>query len=520
MNRKEAKKLVSLPAIVLSLVAAVASSRHSAWAETYVLPSSAFRIGANGAEFHSDVRILNPGPSPATVTVSFYDQVSGQTDTAAPFDVGGREQASFDNILSSVFGRTLAQGAYGPIRFASTGPLVISSSVNNVNACGSGAVSGQWLPGIDVGQAMKAGVIAQLAVSGDGLSGYRSSIVLMNPGPRMATVTASIRRGGGSLISSGTIGPLGPNGFSQVPLDASTFPGVAGTTDTNLWLEFRSDQPVLGYASVINNASGDPFAIVATPDPGATGAQEITVTLPGGVPLVLVRIPAGTFQMGSPTGEPNHWSNETLHQVTLTSDYYIGKYEVTEGQWRAVMGYTPSTSPSCNDSCAVQQVSWSDVAGPSGFIERLNEYLGTAKLRLPTEAEWERAARGGTQTRFSFGDALDSDDVCEASAAASPYVWWCYNAEGTMHPVGSKAPNPYGLYDMHGNLWEWVSDWYGADLGSSPQTDPTGQASSSLRTIRGGGWANFLRGCRSASRGGEDPNARLILCGFRLGRSL
>ena len=481
MNPYEAKRLVSLPAIVLSLVAAVASSRPSASAETYVLPSSAFRAGANGAEFHSDVRVLNLGPSPATVTVSFYDQVSGQTVTAAPFDVGGRNQASFDNILSSLFGRTLAQGVYGPIRFASTRPLVISSSVNNVNACGNKAVSGQWLPGIDVGQAMRAGVIAQLAVSSNSAAGYRTNIVFMNPGPQMATVTASIRRGGGGLISSGTIGPLGTNGFSQVALDGSTFPGVAVTTDTNLWLEFTSDQPVLGFASVINNASGDPFAIMATPDPGTRDAQEITVTLPGGVPLTLVRIPAGTFQMGSPVVEQNHWSNETLHHVMLTSDYYIGKYEVTQGQWRAVMGYTPNTSPGCGDSCPVQQVSWNDVAGPSGFIDKLNEYLGTTKLRLPTEAEWERAARGGTQTRFSFGDALDSDDVCEASAAASPYVWWCHNAKDTMHPVGSKAPNPYGLYDMHGNLWEWVNDWYGAHLGTSPQTDATGPCSATIR---------------------------------------
>src|ERR1035437_8970785 len=241
----------------------------SAPAGSWVLPSSAFRGGLNGAEFHTDVRILNLGTSPVTVIATLYDQASGTTVPAPGFPVAGRSQASFDNVLQSLFGKTLATGSYGPIRFDSTGSIIVSSSVNNVNACGTGATSGQWLPGIDATKAMTAGLIAQLAVSSDGATGYRTNLVVMNSGSANATATVKLRAGGGVLLSSGTIGPLEANGFSQVPLDsAGTFPGVAGRTDTNLWVEFTSDQPVLAFASVINNASGDPFAVVATPDAG------------------------------------------------------------------------------------------------------------------------------------------------------------------------------------------------------------------------------------------------------------
>ena len=236
---------------------------------SWVLPSSAFRGGVNGAEFHTDVRILNLGSSAVTVTATLYDQASGTTVSASGFPVAGRTQASFDNVLQSLFGKTLANGSYGPIRFDSTGPITVSSSVNNVNACGTGATSGQWLPGIHTPDAMTAGAIAQLAVSTSTSAGYRTNLVVMNPGSAHATATVKVRAGGGVLLSSGTIGPLGPNGFSQVALDnADTFPGVAGRTDTNFWVEFTSTQPVLAFASVINNASGDPFAVVATPDAG------------------------------------------------------------------------------------------------------------------------------------------------------------------------------------------------------------------------------------------------------------
>ena len=230
-----------------------------------VLPSSAFSGGAGDALFQSDVRIFNPGSAAATVTPVLYDQATGETVTKPSFTVPPRQQVKFDNVLSTLFGRTAP--SFGPIRFQTTASLVVSSSVNNVNACRSGAVSGQWLPGIDVGKALKAGTLVQLAVSADGASGYRSNVVFHNPGTSTATVSARVRKGDGTLLATASIPTLLPNGFLQKRLDdADTFPGVAGTTDTNLWLEFTSDQPVLAFASVIANASGDPFAIVATED--------------------------------------------------------------------------------------------------------------------------------------------------------------------------------------------------------------------------------------------------------------
>ncbi len=234
---------------------------------TWRLPSSAFRAGANGAEFHSDVRILNPGLSSVTVTATLLDQVTGTKISALPFPIAARSQAAYDNILASLFGRTLDQGSYGPILFQATSSILVSSGVNNVKACGTGAVSGQWLPGVAESQAMKAGTIGQLAVSASSATGYRTNLVFVNPGTLPATVLVKVRRGDGSLLATGTIGPLGLDGFLQVPLDSTTvFPGVAETTDTNLWLEFTSDQPVVAFASVINNASGDPFSILAVPD--------------------------------------------------------------------------------------------------------------------------------------------------------------------------------------------------------------------------------------------------------------
>ncbi|MHB8797916.1 MAG: formylglycine-generating enzyme family protein [Thermoanaerobaculia bacterium] len=287
-------------------------------------------------------------------------------------------------------------------------------------------------------------------------------------------------------------------------------------------------------AQVPAGTYGTSYRAAVTATNPSSGGQEITYTLPGGVPLVLVRIPAGTFQMGAPESERSSYDGERpVHQVTLTSDYYIGKYEVTQAQWQAVMGTaigadcgTGGEGGNYPGNC----VSWTDIRGENGFIAKLNQLLGTTKFRLPTEAEWELAARGGTQTRFSFGDALDGDDECGATAA-DPYVWWCANSEGSPppvgtpppvgwpHPVGTKAANPYGLFDMHGNMAEWVEDWWGG-YSVGAQTNPTGPTTGSDRVIRGGSFDNYLRYTRSATRYGSDPRWGNITNGFRLARSL
>lgn len=259
-------------------------------------------------------------------------------------------------------------------------------------------------------------------------------------------------------------------------------------------------------------------------DCSATG---LLLQLPGGGILDLVRIPAGTFQMGSPESERGRSGAEDLHEVTLTQDYFIGWTEVTQAQWEAVVGEPIPTG--CGDygsgpAHPAYCVSWNDVAGAGGFLELLNAHLVAsgqpAGLRLPTDAEWERAARAETATRFSHGDVLACDDTCGACAAHSEAMWWCGDQPAyTCQETASRLPNGYALADMHGNVWELVNDWYQVSLGTSAVTDPTGPASGDTRVFRGGGWPSDAANCRSALRLGIDPASRVNSIGFRVART-
>jgi len=257
--------------------------------------------------------------------------------------------------------------------------------------------------------------------------------------------------------------------------------------------------------------------------------EEITITLPGGVTMDLVYIPAGTFMMGSPTDERGRHTNEDLHEVTLTQGYYLGKYEVTQGQWEAVMGSNPAHDYGVGDNYPVYYVSWNDICGfPTGsdclagsFIGLLNTHLGTSVFRMPTEAEWERAARGGTQTEFSFDTSGNPawDTLCGSFPEAESYMVWCGKNNGRVEEVGSKLQNPYGLFDMHGNLVEWVADWYESSYQIPADPDPTGPASGALRVLRGGYWSGPSQSCRSATRFNLTSSNTGNIMGFRLARS-
>ncbi len=224
-------------------------------------------------------------------------------------------------------------------------------------------------------------------------------------------------------------------------------------------------------------------------------------------------IPAGTFTMGSPTDEPDRESDETQHEVTLSKGFYIQITEVTQGQWKAVMGSNPSQKSDCGDDCPVESVSWDDV---QGFIEKLNQTEGTDKYRLPTEAEWEYACRAGTTTAFANGDVTETV-WCGYDPNLDQMGWYCGNSDNKTHPVAQKEPNDWGLYDMHGNVKEWCQDWKG-DYPSSPVTDPTGPSSGTYRVFRGGSWGNVAGHCRSAIRGWHDPDYRDHGLGFRVAR--
>lgn len=213
-----------------------------------------------------------------------------------------------------------------------------------------------------------------------------------------------------------------------------------------------------------------------------------------------VKINPGTFLMGSPESELGRDSDETQHQVILTSGFEMQDAPVTQAEWREFMGTDPSRFK--GNFRPVENVSWHDV---QAFIFLLNAKEKEFVYRLPTEAEWEYCCRAGTTSRFS---------------CASSRLSWCatYGAEETA-PVRSGLPNPWRLYDMHGNVWEWCSDWYG-EYPTSSATNPQGPSSGSSRVFRGGGWDDNGAGdLRSARRGGDLPSYRVSDLGFRLLRT-
>ncbi|MEG1644412.1 MAG: formylglycine-generating enzyme family protein [Alistipes sp.] len=216
----------------------------------------------------------------------------------------------------------------------------------------------------------------------------------------------------------------------------------------------------------------------------------------------LVFVKGGTFTMGA-TSEQGYdalYDEKPAHQVTV-SDFSIGKYEVTQAQWEAVMGSNPSLFE--GDNRPVEQVNWDDI---QEFLRKLNAQSSGRHYRLPTEAEWEYAARGGKQSRgYEYSGSNDIDAV----------AWYNGNADSKTHPVGQKSPNELGIYDMAGNVWEWCQDWYG-DYSSSSQSDPTGPSSGSHRVLRGGCWCSSAQFCRVSIRYDSAPDSWNNDRGFRV----
>jgi formylglycine-generating enzyme required for sulfatase activity len=239
----------------------------------------------------------------------------------------------------------------------------------------------------------------------------------------------------------------------------------------------------------------------------ATGGQPKEVVNSIGIKLLL--IPAGTFTMGSPAAEKGRDDDETQHQVTLSKPFYMGRTEVTQGQWKKVMGTEPWKGKGYvqeGDDCPAVYISWDDAVA---FCKKLSDMEGKT-YRLPTEAEWEYACRGGTKTAFSFSD--DEADL-------EKYAWFDGNAlninEQYAHRVAQKLPNAFGLHDMHGNVWECCSDWCG-DYPSTPLTDTRGPDSGLVRVLRGGSCFSAPAGVRCALRSGYFPDDRSEDVGFRL----
>ena len=245
-----------------------------------------------------------------------------------------------------------------------------------------------------------------------------------------------------------------------------------------------------------------------TPRPASPNANAVAgkplKTLTNSIGMKFVEIPAGTFSMGSANGP----SDERVHEVTITKPYYLGVYEVTNGDGKAVKGFVPGKWK--DDNLPIESVTWHEAVA---FCEALSalpaERQAGRVYRLPTEAEWEYACRAGTTTAYSFGDD---------ESLLGDFAWFDDNSGSQTHPVGQKRPNGWGLYDMHGNVWEWCSDWKGG-YGAAAATDPQGPASGSIRVLRGGSWYFTARFCRSADRYGYYPSYRNSNSGFRLALS-
>ena len=232
------------------------------------------------------------------------------------------------------------------------------------------------------------------------------------------------------------------------------------------------------------------------------------VVATGGLNMDMVWIKPGSFMRYYKVNS----SSELPQQVTLTKGFWLGKYEVTQAQYKAVMGSNPAKNYGVGDNYPVYYVTWHDA---TNFCAKLNAQEKAAgrlpngyEYTLPTEAQWEYACRAGTTGDYNVNGATLSD-----------LGWYADNSNSKTHPVGQKKPNAWGLYDMHGNVWEWCFDWYGGYPSTTSLTDPQGATTGSYRVIRGGGWRSSANDCQSARRGNNSPGIKENYCGFRVALS-
>jgi formylglycine-generating enzyme len=238
-------------------------------------------------------------------------------------------------------------------------------------------------------------------------------------------------------------------------------------------------------------------------------AKEKTFT-EGLTGMRFVHIPAGEFAMGSPANEPGHQKDETLHRVVISRPFYLGATEVTQRQWQAVMGYNPSAFPASGPDAPVERVSWNQV---QEFVRRLNRRVN-GRFRLPTEAEWEYACRAGTATPYSFGMRITTEQANYDGRYPLPGQPAGVFREATA-PAASYPPNRWGLYDMHGNVWEWCADEY-CPYPAGAVRDPFNSCRSPYKVIRGGSWYFGADSARSALRYTHEPQLSGFSIGFRL----
>ena len=317
-----------------------------------------------------------------------------------------------------------------------------------------------------------------------------------------------------------------PRASAQTPagLSIQTYAGltITGAVGTVYSVEYVTDlAQTNAWVSLTNLAlPTNPYLWLDAGCP-ATGQRYYRAVAVGEPPVPeMVPIPAGSFTMGSPLTEVDRLSDEGPQTaVTISRGFSMGKHQVTQGEYQALMGNNPSactannpSNPTSDLNRPVEQVSWYDATNYCAKLTQRERAAGRIATnwvyRLPTEAEWEYACRAGTTTRFSYGDD-------PGYALLGNYGWYSANFGSSTHPVGQKLPNPWGLYDMHGNVSEWCQDWYGYYAGGSA-TDPQGPSTGLSRVVRGGYFQQDGRYCRSAGRGYWGPSAVLYGGGFRV----
>ncbi len=342
------------------------------------------------------------------------------------------------------------------------------------------------------------------------------------PGAMVVDITYDVFDADGDLLTVSV--QISDDGGQTWRVPARTFRGGVGpgqTSGTGKHLEWDAG------VDVPNTYGANCRPKVLADDGQGTGGggKEITVPLPNGATMEMVWIEPGTFTMGTTEEQEQSLRNKGLwsdwyenehpaHQVTISRGFYLGKHEITQAQWSAVMGTQPWSGQSyvqANPSNPAVYISWKDV---QELVRKLNQAAGEEVCRLPTEAEWEYACRAGTNPLRSFGD--------EASQLGE-YAWYDQNAWNVglayAQPVGTRKPNPWGLYDLHGNVLEWCQDWWYRVYTTEAQIDPTGPATGSDRVIRGGDFNDGARLTRSAIRYYDDPDYRSYLIGARLVRT-
>jgi formylglycine-generating enzyme required for sulfatase activity len=519
------------------------------------------------------------GPTIASVTPTFGTTAGGTAITitgtalagASSVTVGGVAATSVVVVSSTSITAVTPAGAAGAKNVAVTtaagtstlksgftyvapAPTVSSVSPTSGSTLGGTAITitGTALTGassVTVGGVSAASVVV--------VSPTR--ITAVTPAGTAGAKTIAVTTAGGtaSLTNGFTYVAPAPTVSSVSPTSGSTLGGTAITiTGTNLT---GASSVTVGGVAATSVVVVSPTRITAVTPAGTAGAKTVAVTTAGGTATVtggftyqsiivptwatlveampdpavvtnstlraaitatglawrvrdtatqmeMLLVPPGTFTMGCTASNQSACNSDEnpTHSVTLTQAFYLGRYEVTQGQWVAKMGNNPSYFAGQSDSASrpVEQVSWNTIQG----------YLSATGMRLPSEAEWEYACRAGTTTAFNNG----SSDA----ATVGTIAWYSSNSGSQTHAVGGKAANALGLYDMSGNVYEWVNDWYGSTYYSvSPSTNPLGPVSGSTRVFRGGSWSGSAGYVRSSDRYGATPVPAYVELGFRVARA-